>query len=993
MKASKVIAIALISLSFAGCGKEVGGYAGTTDNSKTVKDDWKKLDPGRYAAMDDSSILRRWVEIDCTGTIKKEVAATGGLEALIASVAGKIEDRDRKCFTKLIFLNDAFEGMGASHAVVTACVDKANHAYYLKREMPIDELAASLPGVVELYGVLDEIGTPPVDMATWLVGDYIDEKSAAKREAMAKLLREKIEKYRLVRDFLVSLGISRKDADEGLARFVFKHGSGIEKRKFRDNEETFSKIDCKDLELLVPDCKKIRMVFSDIEETAGKKLFETLIGYMATPADEREEALVQIETFGQMYGIVSDFVKETVTEAEDAQTIFTNGSLDEEIRNECKRRRVALEPCSMMKGTVPRATFLEKMTNGSAVAQLGFEHFKRVGKSLSSSGFSGTLYRHGGMSDSVRLRGVEFAEKLARRILDLWEKGVVNTFKDEKMKQKFLFVQWRIARIAILRADQELRAGMVEQSSRSRQTAEKLDECNPALKKIIAEMEAARKRAMDGMSPREQLLLALRRADFESAREPAATVLEGDPDDVDANFALGMWHYQKMRWNEAEKHLLRCRDKKPRDAAVWNNLALVYMKLGKLDVAIQYARQALVLLPSSGEIKDTIKQIEKAANAAKALLNLLACCYAQEGLVEKSREAYLTVLAKDASNHEALMGLWRISLQEGALDKAKTYLERAVKAPLKEGTVRFDEALLHLMNNSLDEARLALAKITELHPRSIQGWALLAGVMLQQADKVQTDKQKQRILSEIDNVVLPKMESLAESPRDFFVLMTRALVLIRKGSDKETQKKTRAALELAWKSRPMVSVGAMVLDLDYRLLDRESAERHALQILRQDAGHAFANWVMGSIRMGQGKMKEAETYLRTSVAAPRPLAAAQNDLAEVLRQSGRLVEAEKYAREAKKNDPKLYAVWETLCATLLDQNKKLDEAEQCIQKAIELAEGKDIRMQLTLARVQLAKKEFVKARITLQSLDKHRDELTDRDSAVLDELLKKALGR
>ena len=106
-----------------------------------------------------------------------------------------------------------------------------------------------------------------------------------------------------------------------------------------------------------------------------------------------------------------------------------------------------------------------------------------------------------------------------------------------------------------------------------------------------------------------------------------------------------------------------------------------------------------------------------------------------------------------------------------------------------------------------------------------------------------------------------------------------------------------------------------------------------------------------------------------------------------------MVEAEKYAREAKKNDPKLYVVWETLCATLLDQNKKLDEAEQCIQKAIELAEGKDIRMQLTLARVQLAKKEFVKARITLQSLDKHRDELTDRDSAVLDELLKKALGR
>ena len=238
------------------------------------------------------------------------------------------------------------------------------------------------------------------------------------------------------------------------------------------------------------------------------------------------------------------------------------------------------------------------------------------------------------------------------------------------------------------------------------------------------------------------------------------------------------------------------------------------------------------------------------------------------------------------------------------------------------------------------------------------------------------------------------MEALADSPRNFFVQMTRALALMRKGNDRETQRKTRAALELAWMSRPVVSVGAMVLDFDYRLLDPESAERHALQILRLDSNHAFANWIMGSIRMKEGKMPEAEKYLRTSAAAAHPLAAAQNDLAELLRQSGRLVEAEKYAREAKNTDPKLYVAWETLCATLLDQEKNLDEAEKCILKAIELAEGKDLRMQLTLARVQLAKKDFVKARGTLRSLGKRRDELTDeRDRAAFDELLKKSQGK
>ena len=379
---------------------------------------------------------------------------------------------------------------------------------------------------------------------------------------------------------------------------------------------------------------------------------------------------------------------------------------------------------------------------------------------------------------------------------------------------------------------------------------------------------------------------------------------------------------------------------------------------------------------------------------AKELLNMLASCYAQEGQIEKSREAYLATLEKDATNHEALIGLWRISLQEGAVDKAKSYLARAVKVPTKEGTVRFDEALLHIMNNNLEEARLSLSKIIDLQPHSIQGWALLAGVILQQADKTEDAKRKQKILAEIDNVILPRMEALSDSPRNFFVQMTRALALMRKGNDKETQKKTRTALELAWMSRPVVSVGAMVLEYDYRLLDPESAERHALQILRLDSEHAFANWIMGSIRMREGKMPEAEKFLRTSVAASRPLAAAQNDLAELLRQSGRLAEAEKYARDAKTTDPRLYVAWETLCATLLDQNKNLDEAEQCIQKAIDLAKGQDIRMQLTLARVQLAKKDLVKARGTLRSLGKRRDELTaERDRAVYDELLKKAQGK
>ena len=140
-------------------------------------------------------------------------------------------------------------------------------------------------------------------------------------------------------------------------------------------------------------------------------------------------------------------------------------------------------------------------------------------------------------------------------------------------------------------------------------------------------------------------------------------------------------------------------------------------------------------------------------------------------------------------------------------------------------------------------------------------------------------------------------------------------------------------------------------------------------------------------------MPEAEKYLRSAVAVPRPSADAQNDLAELLRKDGRLEEAEKFARDATKTDPKLYVAWETLASTLLDRGKNLGEAEQCIQTAIELFKDKDPRLLLTKARVQIAKKDLAGARGTLRALDRRRDELSEGDRAVFEKLIEKARGK
>jgi len=392
-------------------------------------------------------------------------------------------------------------------------------------------------------------------------------------------------------------------------------------------------------------------------------------------------------------------------------------------------------------------------------------------------------------------------------------------------------------------------------------------------------------------------------------------------------------------------------------------------------------------------IKYAIDLNNRGGQPSRELLRLLANYYAQEGQAAKSREVYQKALENDAANHEALMGLWRLSIQEGEIEKAKAYLKQAVEVSAKTSTVSFDAALLCMMNEDYDGARLRLTQITDLHPNSMQGWALLAGVVLQQADKAQAPEQKRKFISEIENSILPRLEKLSESPNDFSVLLMRALVMLRKGNDVDDLKKARSAMEHLWAKRPSeVGVGAMVLELDYRLNDKENAERHALRLLRLDENHPYANWVMGSIRMAEDKMPEAERYLRYSTRAVRPPAAAQNDLAELLRKSGRLEEAEKFARAGTQNDPRLYVVWETLCATLLDQGKNLEEAEQCILKAIELSKDADIRMQLTLARVQIAKGDVVKARGTLRNLGARSDELSEGDRAVFEGLQQKVKG-
>jgi Flp pilus assembly protein TadD len=149
---------------------------------------------------------------------------------------------------------------------------------------------------------------------------------------------------------------------------------------------------------------------------------------------------------------------------------------------------------------------------------------------------------------------------------------------------------------------------------------------------------------------------------------------------------------------------------------------------------------------------------------------------------------------------------------------------------------------------------------------------------------------------------------------------------------------------------------------------------------------------MGSLSLKRGEYEAAERYLRKSADARRPVVLAMNDLAEVLRRKKNFVEAERYARLAVKEDPRLYVAWETIGAVIMDANGDLDEAQRCVERAVELSKvngkAEDVRMLVSLARVHSLKGDRKTARTTLRKVQSRVGELSEFEKGEYDELMK-----
>ena len=415
-----------------------------------------------------------------------------------------------------------------------------------------------------------------------------------------------------------------------------------------------------------------------------------------------------------------------------------------------------------------------------------------------------------------------------------------------------------------------------------------------------------------------------------------------------------------------------------RDPEIFIKLGYAWAKSGRPGEALSQIRRAIDFVATDKRI---------------ALLNMMANLYAEGSEQDKSRRIFSAVLKSDETDHDALIGMMRLELQEGNSAKALDYLQRAAAQTNDTRRADAENAMLSAMKGDFADAKKRLYGLVDRDPADQRSWALLSGVVMQEIDAAGDDPGRVASLKrELESDIVRNMEKGLGGGDDFYLHMTRGLIKMRGGD--ETRDDARKSFEAALKAHPDAAVTQnLILGLDISLADRENAKEHAQAMLRRNRKIPLANYVLGSIALGEGRYDEAEAFLRRAADAPVPVPMAMNDLAETLRRRKDFNEAETYARKAVRTAPDLYVAWETLGSILMDAGRNLDEAEDCVRRACELSKQKDgrasdVRMLISLARVQIARRDFQRARLTIRKVQARSKELSDFEKEEFEEMRK-----
>ena len=335
--------------------------------------------------------------------------------------------------------------------------------------------------------------------------------------------------------------------------------------------------------------------------------------------------------------VLYDCARQTAVECQDAKYLFTDGTMDTAVELCAREQGRNLLVLSMQSGGSERDQYIrrrgaEDEEDGDMLAfsavdalrtwlrlkparmdgialQLGFELWRRG--AAPPPVCAGMVARPKGFPEGLAEAGAKAARDLADRILDLYNEDEDLETTSPGLCDIFVRMQWRLARMCRVRADKLDTDKKTAEAVRESKLADELDKRNTAFKKIRQQLEMLG-HGGSRLTPREGLKLGMDRADFRMAEMFARQVLVSDPDDLAANFVMGMFYFGNGQYGRAEVYLTKCLGQRPDEWTILNNLAVAQLRQGMLAEAEENARHAIRSNPDSREAKRTLENVLKA---------------------------------------------------------------------------------------------------------------------------------------------------------------------------------------------------------------------------------------------------------------------------------------------------------------------------------------------------------------------------------------------
>ncbi len=316
------------------------------------------------------------------------------------------------------------------------------------------------------------------------------------------------------------------------------------------------------------------------------------------------------------------------------------------------------------------------------------------------------------------------------------------------------------------------------------------------------------------------------------------------------------------------------------------------------------------------------------------------------------------LLDLDDKDTFALVNKARIAIERRNLPEAGLWMDLAKENGVAADQLVWHEAALLILNNKMIDARAMLNTAIPATPNDIRLWSLLADILLRQGE-----------YAELENRVYPALRSATSKKEHYLMYLVRGYILQRNGP-KDYSAARAAFLRALAINKNLTAVQEELLRLDDALDVPAFSEQDAKEILRRDPEHAFANFLLGTVRLRRGELDMAEDLFKRSLEKERN-APAYAGLGAVMLEKQAYKDSEKLLRRALELDKTRLFTWHAL-ARLLLATDRISEAADALAPVL-AGRPEDLDSRLTLIRLRMKQKKLEEAAVLVSELLENED--------------------